>query len=50
MRIIRGTIEKEDLSEPLWKNSKFTKIGLDPPPDKHNIIPWRPPPFLKKKV
>lgn len=32
MRIIRGTIEKEDLSEPLWKNSKFTKIGLDPPP------------------
>lgn len=51
MRIIRGTIEKEDLSEPLWKNSKFTKIGLDPPPpDKHNIIPWKPPPFLKKKV
>lgn len=51
MRIIRGTIEKEDLSEPLWKNSKFTKIGLDPPPPvKHNIIPWKPPPFLKKSL
>lgn len=50
MRIIRGTIEKEDLSEPLWKNSKFTKLALTPPPDKHNIIPWKPPPFLKKSL
>lgn len=48
MRIIRGTIEKEDLSEPLWKNSKFTKIGLDPPQTQH--YPLETSPFLEKKV